>query len=312
MGDDDGVYGDTRNWHHWRGRDAASGVGAAQRALAEHDLPLSFAPRTSTPPRPAGRAAPAISSSRTIGAPTVTTGSSSSVAQTSATLAADRPERRRRHLEVLLRHQQQQRHQLPEFVDRRHDRVRHHLGSRVGRRHGSHRQHHLLLPPLRYEHSQHDLRWRQQLTTQDAPTPVAGAASNIGINGAKLSGTVNPNGANVSSTVFRYGISCMPPDWINNCTLASAAPSPGSGALHGLGVGDPERPPVWHDLPLHPLRDEYVTARLAIRTTTPSPRRSNGQHRRCSKRDGRPDRELRRHALGEVKRPDNHRRLRDE
>ena len=69
----------------------------------------------------------------------------------------------------------------------------------------------------------------QQLTTQDVPTPVAGAASNIGINGAKLSGTVNPNGANVSSTVFRYGISCMPPDWINNCTLASAAPSPGSG-----------------------------------------------------------------------------------
>ena len=69
----------------------------------------------------------------------------------------------------------------------------------------------------------------QQFTTQDAPTSLTGAATNIGINSATVNGTVNPNGATVSSTVFRYGAACMPPNWTDNCTLASAAPSPGSG-----------------------------------------------------------------------------------
>jgi phosphodiesterase/alkaline phosphatase D-like protein len=81
--------------------------------------------------------------------------------------------------------------------------------------------------------------------TQDAPTPVTGAASAVTTNNATLAGTVNPNGATVSSTVFRYGTSCSAPSWTTGCSSATASPSPGSGrtavsvsaTLSGLQAG---------------------------------------------------------------------------
>ncbi len=63
----------------------------------------------------------------------------------------------------------------------------------------------------------------QTLTTTAAPTEVTGAASNVTTNGATLNGTVNPNGANVTQTFFKYGPTA------SYGSQASASPSPGSG-----------------------------------------------------------------------------------
>ena len=79
----------------------------------------------------------------------------------------------------------------------------------------------------------------QTLTTTDAPDEVTGAATNVTTNGATLNGTVNPNGANVTSTFFKYGPTA------SYGSQASASPSPGAGrsavpvsaTLTGLAAG---------------------------------------------------------------------------
>ena len=63
----------------------------------------------------------------------------------------------------------------------------------------------------------------QTFTTTDAPDEVTGAATNVTTNGATLNGTVNPNGANVTQTFFKYGPT------VSYGSQASASPSPGSG-----------------------------------------------------------------------------------
>ncbi len=57
----------------------------------------------------------------------------------------------------------------------------------------------------------------------DQPTSVTGTASAITTNGATLSGTVNPNGANVTQAYFQYGLNT------SYGATWNASPSPGSG-----------------------------------------------------------------------------------
>ena len=84
----------------------------------------------------------------------------------------------------------------------------------------------------------------QSFTTPDAPAVVAGAATGVTTSGATLAGTVNPNGANVTSAVFKYGTGCGPPAWTCPAS-ADALPPPGSGrsavnvsaTLSGLQAG---------------------------------------------------------------------------
>lgn len=79
-------------------------------------------------------------------------------------------------------------------------------------------------------------------TTADAPTSVTGSAAAITTHGATLNGTVNPNGSNVTSTLFKYCTGCT--DASGGVTVG-ASPSPGAGTtaksvsatLNGLQSG---------------------------------------------------------------------------
>jgi phosphodiesterase/alkaline phosphatase D-like protein len=69
-----------------------------------------------------------------------------------------------------------------------------------------------------------------QFQTLDAPTTLAGAASGVTTSGATLAGTVNPNGANVTSTFFRYGPTCSASDgWVAGCSQKAATPNTSTG-----------------------------------------------------------------------------------
>src|SRR4051794_16255012 len=69
-----------------------------------------------------------------------------------------------------------------------------------------------------------------QFQTLDAPSTIAGAATNVATSTATLTGTVTPTGSNVSSTFFKYGKTCSAGDgWVSGCVQAGASPNTSSG-----------------------------------------------------------------------------------
>jgi PKD repeat protein len=63
-------------------------------------------------------------------------------------------------------------------------------------------------------------------TTPNVPASVTGSATSVGASGATLNGTVNPQGSNVSTTVFKYCTGCAN---ASSGSIIAATPSPGSG-----------------------------------------------------------------------------------
>ena len=78
-------------------------------------------------------------------------------------------------------------------------------------------------------------------TTPDAPSPTTGAASPVGTTTATLSGTINPNGAGLTSAVFRYCDASVCSD-ASTGVAATATPSgtnpvTATANLNGLATG---------------------------------------------------------------------------
>jgi len=77
-------------------------------------------------------------------------------------------------------------------------------------------------------------------TTQDAPTPTTGSASSVGAETATLNGTVNPNGASLTSAVFKYCTGCANASGAGSsiaATLSGSNPVNATANLSGLASG---------------------------------------------------------------------------
>jgi PKD repeat protein len=76
-------------------------------------------------------------------------------------------------------------------------------------------------------------------TTQDAPTPTAGAATAVKSQSATLSGSIDPNGASLSSAVFKYCTGCANASGgaSVSATLSGTDPVSATANLTGLASG---------------------------------------------------------------------------